>query len=1230
MPSAPKLQTKILTRQTKPGEYKVYRAGLEWDLTDPIVIESSDDFKSTPRWRDRLTPYRHQVSNLITFCRRLPVTLLADDVGLGKTISAGLVMSELIIRSRLSKVLIVCPKLLCPQWQQELKEKFDIQSEIATGRALLDADPDGVGAVITTYNSARLYLDKIPEDRFQMLVLDEAHKLRNLYGVPNPPQVAKRFQKALEDRRFRFVLMLTATPIQNRLWDLYSLVDLLTTARGHENPFGQPGMFARRFIADDKEKARHLKIEAREEFRSIVYGYMSRVRRGDAELSFPDRKVQMHQVAPSPAELQLISVIAKPIQKMNRLAQISILKALASSPEALRAQLNNMAKNGTAPPELATAVRGIVEKMPLTSKLKGLAALIEQLKKQNPERWRLIVFTTLRETQTTIQNFLEQQGLTVGVINGDSGQRNQETIARFRQNPPHYRVIVSTEAGSEGVNLQVANVLVNYDLPWNPMIVEQRIGRVQRLASEYKHVSIFNITLRGTFEDFIVGRLMEKLQMAANAIGDIDALLQGSDIADGEEDGGDKFEDRVLQLVLDALAGKNVEEAVRLDAKSIEDAKCALEEANIDDMLGGTGDAEYVGPRAPKLPPVTRSMDARQFTLAALDIEGRRVTEEGRGIYSVQGNDLQERICFEVHPDDERQLVLYAPHTPAFQRLVKRTVTSGVHDVRDADFNPEPLSARLAAQWAEQAGATLRETKVTAVTRAFNGTALLRVRATVAHDSYEHLVACPCEEDGHHQTTKGREGLGSIERIVRDPTALGIDTIKLREAGERDEAIAEFARFYEERREHEMKAAGSDARKRHKLDDDFTPRFDMVLAGLEGEVRRDVAVRVRYSYAGGGDYESEITVRPSSEEILHAPETELCAKSGHYAPKECLGECEISGAKVLKHLLVTSEFSNRAAQPEFMERCELSGKRALTDELEVSAVTARWVASALLKQSAVSGARAEPEHFGICNFSKTEVLKSELGLSEFSGKLYRADQAARSAVSGKTGHVQEFTTCHETRQTIARVEAETCEVSGRLVRPGVLETCAVTGNRVLPSMLATCQATGTRVLKNRLVTSSVSNASLLREKAVQSAAGQFCLPAEAETCLWSGRKVHPDDVRACALTGLAIHADYATPQSPPRLRPLAEMLDGMRHTTDQDEIWHRVAERLTRALKGSTCRIEAAILSPSKQRLAACAESRTMLGFRVHQVGAVYDLIDDAIIGRLAEGKRNGSGWVAR
>ena len=214
MPLVTEFQSKVLRRRRSPDEYRVYRAGLEWDLADPIVIENSDDLKSAQRWRDRLEPYHHQVTNLITFCRRLPVTLLADDVGLGKTISAGLILSELIARNRLSKILIVAPKLLGPQWKEELQTKFDIQADIAIGKDLKRADPADTGAVITTYNSARLYLDSIPEDRFQMLILDEAHKLRNLYGVEKTPQVAKRFRHALEMRRFRYVLMLTATPIK--------------------------------------------------------------------------------------------------------------------------------------------------------------------------------------------------------------------------------------------------------------------------------------------------------------------------------------------------------------------------------------------------------------------------------------------------------------------------------------------------------------------------------------------------------------------------------------------------------------------------------------------------------------------------------------------------------------------------------------------------------------------------------------------------------------------------------------------------------------------------------------------------------------------------------------------------------------------------------------------------------------------------------------------------------
>src|SRR6266550_3380404 len=125
-------------------------------------------------------------------------------------------------------------------------------------------------------------------------------------------------------------------------------------------------------------------------------------------------------------------------------------------------------------------------------------------------RWRVGVFTTRPETETRIVAFLGERGITCGLINGDSGERNQRRIAGFKKPLPEIHAIVSTEAGSEGINLQAANVLVNFDLPWNPMIVEQRIGRIQRLASEHASVCIVNIILRGTFEELLSARKLQR------------------------------------------------------------------------------------------------------------------------------------------------------------------------------------------------------------------------------------------------------------------------------------------------------------------------------------------------------------------------------------------------------------------------------------------------------------------------------------------------------------------------------------------------------------------------------------------------------------------------------------------------------------------------------------------------------------------------------------------------
>jgi len=1206
----------------------VYRAGLEWDLTDPIVIETREDLKSEYRWRDRVEPYHHQVTNLITFCRRLPVTLLADDVGLGKTISAGLIICELISRSRLSKILIVCPKLLGPQWKEELQTKFDIPSEIAIGKDLITADPEGTGAVITTYNSARLHLESIPQDRFQMLILDEAHKLRNLYGADKAPQVATRFRKALEERRFRFVLMLTATPIQNRLWDLYSLVDLLTVARGHENPFGNEGMFARKFIADKPEHARKLKPEARDEFRTVVYSYMSRVRRGDAKLYFPDRVVQMHKVDPTAAELELIRAIAKPIQKMNRLAQISILQALTSSPDALMAQLNNMERNGTAPAKLVAAVRTIVASMPTSAKLQGLGVLMDRLKRENPERWRLVVFTGRRETQTTIQTFLERHGLKVGIINGTSGPRNQETLARFRKSPPGCHVIVSTEAGSEGVNLQVANVLVNYDLPWNPMIVEQRIGRIQRLASEHASVGIFNIMLRGTFEETIVGRLIEKLQMASQAIGDMEALLEASGIGGEDKNGANGFDEMIRKLVIAVLAGKDVEAETRLAEKSIHEAKAELEreEESINAMLGGMDGAEYVGPRAPTLPGVVRSMEARDFTLAAFKSLGARITRKAPDLYVAEENGGREYFRFDETTEAGARVMLYAPGTAAFLRLVGRVIATGVYEVEDLDRNPVKESEEMAHQWVLSFAGTPKVVEIQEVHRCFEGSALVRVRATVAHDSYERLVDVPCSPAEHHAPT-GRPGLGPIARTIENPVSLGLNIERLAEEASLDATISEFSRFYLERREQEMQAAGGDERKRKKLEDEFSPRLEMTLVALKGTLHRRHFVRVRYAFDDEAECTSTLTVTPRTGEVADAPEFGFCSKSNRRVPKGCLKQCQITGAEVLQRFLAPSETSSRLALPEFIVVCSLSGKRVLRDEAELSAVSGRLVSKALLKTSALSGKRAEPAHFGRCDFTKAEVFDTELAVSEVSGKRYRVDEQMRSAVSGKTGHKQEFLVCHETRQPLAVSEAEQCAVTGKYVRPGILEPCTSTQKRVLPSELERCAATGKRALKRLLVRSSLSEARILEEVAVRSAAGKFCSPVEAKPCLWSGGKLHPDDLRVCDLTGLSIHFEFATANNHPRLQPLVDLLNGIKRTVDEPQLWDDVTTKVTAALGRGRYRVEAAVLSPDRRNLAVCFEVRTWFGFRVQQAGLVYDIGGHSVVGRVAQGRRTSKGW---
>ena len=454
------------------------------------------------------------------------------------------------------------------------------------------------------------------------------------------------------------------------------------------------------------------------------------------------------------------------------------------------------------------------------------------------------------------------------------------------------------------------------------------------------------------------------------------------------------------------------------------------EKQNINAMLGSMDGAEYVGPRAPTLPPIIRSMGAREFTLGALASFGARVTPHGADIYLSEQDGGREFIRFEESTaDGTPRATLYVPGSAAFSRLVDKTAATGVHIVDDTDGDVRKDAATIAGGWATECGATTVGTEVKEVRRNFEGTALVRVRATVAHDSYERLVEVPCDTS-EHNAWSGRKGLAPLPDIIQDAAALGsiLNTCPKRLAGMPQFRSSAASIWSDGRRKCRQRTA-MHARKK-KLEDDFTPRLEMELVGLQGAMNRHLKLSVRYKWDDSPEYASTLTVKPSGGTVLEAPPLGVCAQTGQTVPQDCLQRCEMTGMDVLRHRLVRSDMSGRFALPEHTFVCNLSKQRILLDEAELSDATGQVVARSFLRSSAISGKRAEPEHLGQCEFTQADALLAELEVSDVSGKRYRLDEQMRSAVSGRAGHRREFILCYQTQEPIVPDEAERCAVSG--------------------------------------------------------------------------------------------------------------------------------------------------------------------------------------------------------
>ncbi|MBI4538405.1 MAG: DEAD/DEAH box helicase [Gemmatimonadetes bacterium] len=437
--------------------------------------------------------------------------VLADEVGLGKTIEAGLVLSEYLLRGRVERALVLAPPSLVGQWREELSSKFAIETR-TTEDAAFRADPDRFwsrsGVVIASLATARSprHRELVTAEPWDVVIIDEAHALKN--AATESYLLASRITS-------RFLLLLTATPVENRIEELYNLVSLIRP--GH---LGGRGAFLRRF-SDSKVR---LSEAARAEVRALLGEVMVRNTRALSGVRLPPRFARTVLVAPDPGEAELYGYLAAALRALGpggrtRLLLSVLLQEAGSSPLAVRATLEKIGGSPELSPDvveaLAPAIR-CAERPITTGKASALLRVLDGAGEP------AVVFTRFRATLDFLTAVLAQAAIAHEKIDGNvPAPLRQEAIARLRQRGG---VLLSTEVGAEGLNLQFCRRIVNFDLPWNPMRIEQRIGRVHRIGQDHP-VEVVNLCLAGSIEERILMILDERINLFELVVGETEMIL---------------------------------------------------------------------------------------------------------------------------------------------------------------------------------------------------------------------------------------------------------------------------------------------------------------------------------------------------------------------------------------------------------------------------------------------------------------------------------------------------------------------------------------------------------------------------------------------------------------------------------------------------------------------------------------------------------------------------------
>ena len=393
--------------------------------------------------------------------------ILADEVGLGKTIEAGIVIAQRHAEGA-RNIIIVCPATLRDQWREELATKFELQSQIIDGKQ----KPDAGAIVIVSYEWAHANAETLRAIKWDLAVFDEAHKLRNVFK--------ERVISSSIDATFKdtFKLLLTATPLQNSLLELYGLASIID-----ENLFGDIDTFKENFITRDNPQglAERLGTICVRTLRKHVLEY----------IRYTDRYSITQEFEPSAEEAAEHEQILEDmrIRKITHLVGIGQLKR-------------------------------IISKAKLDALTDALKIGFENLRKIGANE-KAVIFTESRKAQDAIAQHLQSGGYTIAQINGDTKDR-AGAINQFRDSA---QILISTEVGGEGLNLQFCSLVVNFDLPWNPQRIEQRIGRCHRYGQKHD-VAVINLLAKGNHAEARLYELLDqKLKLFNGVFGASDTIL---------------------------------------------------------------------------------------------------------------------------------------------------------------------------------------------------------------------------------------------------------------------------------------------------------------------------------------------------------------------------------------------------------------------------------------------------------------------------------------------------------------------------------------------------------------------------------------------------------------------------------------------------------------------------------------------------------------------------------